>query len=98
MELRRKCEDTIKQWYKKSKKALLIKGARQVGKTHIIRSVLDSVDCEYVEINLIEMPAVVFSGYNVSVSEKITYLPIYMVMFFDKDGEDMVLPRISFTE
>ncbi len=42
--------------------------------------------------------AVVFSGFNVSVNEKITYLPIYMVMFFDKDGEDMVLPRISFTE
>ncbi len=66
MELRRKCEDTIKQWYKKSKKALLIKGARQVGKTHIIRSVLDSVDCEYVEINLIEMPAAI------SVLEQIT--------------------------
>lgn len=56
MELTRKCAEKIKDWYYNSRKALLIKGARQVGKTHLIRKVLLEVGCEYVEINLIETP------------------------------------------
>ena len=56
MELRRKCAEKIKKWYFNSRKALLVKGARQVGKTHLIRSVLSEIGCDYLEINLIEKP------------------------------------------
>ena len=46
MELKRKCAGTILNWLKKSDKALLVKGARQVGKTHLIRSVLNETDTD----------------------------------------------------
>ena len=36
------------------KKALLIDGARQVGKTYIIKSVLEKEGCEYIEFNLLK--------------------------------------------
>ena len=56
MELKRKCGQKIRMWYENSRKALLVKGARQVGKTHLIRSVLSEMGCDYLEINLIETP------------------------------------------
>ena len=56
MELSRKCADKIKTWYYNSRKALLLNGARQVGKTHLIRKVLSEIGCDYLEINLIEKP------------------------------------------
>lgn len=59
MELRRKCGSHIQDWYYNSGKALLVTGARQVGKTHLIRSVLAEMHCDFVEINLIETPAAV---------------------------------------
>ena len=59
MELQRKCAEDIRDWYLNSRKALLIKGARQVGKTHLIRSVLTELGCDYLEINLIETPAAI---------------------------------------
>lgn len=54
MELKRKCENEIRKWYEESSKALLIKGARQVGKTHLIRRVLRELGCDVFEVNLIE--------------------------------------------
>ena len=60
MELKRKIEGKLKKWLgDNEKKALLIKGARQVGKTHVIRSVLQAEGIDYIEINLIEQPAAV---------------------------------------
>ncbi len=59
MELYRKINQKIKDWYKNSNKALLVKGARQVGKTHVIRKALKEMGCSVVEINLIEMPAAI---------------------------------------
>lgn len=59
MELKRRIGQKIEDWYKTDRKALLIKGARQVGKTHIIRQVLNKLNCNYVEINLIQMPEAV---------------------------------------
>ena len=59
MELQRQCAEKIRNWVFESKKALLVKGARQVGKTHLIRSVLHELDCDYLEINLIETPSAV---------------------------------------
>ena len=57
MELRRKSERLITEWYKSgAKQALLVKGARQVGKTHVIRRCLAEEGADVFEINLIEMP------------------------------------------
>ena len=52
--LHRKIEKKISEWIKNSNKALLIDGARQVGKTFIIRSVLENEGCEYIEFNLLK--------------------------------------------
>lgn len=45
------CE--IEHWIDNSQKALIIYGARQVGKTYIVRSVLEERGEDYVEFNLI---------------------------------------------
>ena len=56
MELKRKNTKFIEEWLSNSKKALLVTGARQVGKTHLIRKVLFDNGCDYLEVNLIETP------------------------------------------
>ena len=56
MELKRKAAKDIESWILNSRKALLVRGARQVGKTHLIRQVLSDLECDYLEINLIETP------------------------------------------
>lgn len=59
MELKRRNENKIYRWYKSGKKALLIKGARQVGKTYLIRQTMRSLGADLFEINLIETPEAV---------------------------------------
>ena len=57
MDLVRKAEISISQWYRSGeRKALLVKGARQVGKTHAIRRVMRNENANLFEINLIETP------------------------------------------
>ena len=51
--LQRKIEREIRHWINNSQKALIIYGARQVGKTYIVRSVLQSCGVDYAEFNLI---------------------------------------------
>ena len=55
----RKVESRIKEWIKDSNKALLVSGARQVGKTFSIRRCLQELGCDYLEINLIDQPELV---------------------------------------
>ena len=50
----REFEDTIQKWLESSKKALLIYGARQGGKTYLIREMLKRNDISFCEFNLIE--------------------------------------------
>lgn len=52
--LHRKIERKISDWIKNSTKALLIDGARQVGKTYIIEKTLEEEGCEYIKFNLLE--------------------------------------------
>lgn len=60
MYLKRKCGKVISDWFQSgTKQALLVKGARQVGKTRLIREVLKSEGADFFEINLIETPAAV---------------------------------------
>jgi len=52
----RKAEQYINNWIQNPKRALLVTGARQVGKTFTIRKCLKNNNCNYVEINLIQNP------------------------------------------
>lgn len=53
--IKRKIQEKIKSFYKSNEKnALLISGARQVGKTYIIRETLKSLDADFVELNFID--------------------------------------------
>lgn len=54
--LRRTAEKEIKQWLTDDKRALLLTGARQTGKTYLIRQVLKETHTPYAEINFIEHP------------------------------------------
>lgn len=53
--LNRKIDKFIKHFYETSRNALLITGARQVGKTYSIRKFGKSFK-SFVEINFVEMP------------------------------------------
>ena len=56
----RKLKAQVNNWIlNNSKEALLLTGARQVGKTFLIRDLLKSNKCDYVEFNLIEQPELV---------------------------------------
>ena len=52
--IERKMEDRIRSFYNKDKKALLITGARQVGKTYIIREFGKTAFESFIEINFLE--------------------------------------------
>ena len=55
----RKAEKSIFRWIDDSENALLVSGARQVGKTYSIRKCLQQRKCNYLEINLIEDPELI---------------------------------------
>lgn len=56
--LKRKIEDKISEWLENPRTALMITGARQVGKTWTIKHVLESRHKYYVEFNLLDQPGV----------------------------------------
>ena len=55
----RKDSVTIKEWLKKSNKALLVTGARQIGKTWLIRDEIKKSEYTKFEINFIDHPEMV---------------------------------------
>lgn len=52
----RKESNTIKEWIENSDKALLVTGARQIGKTWLIRDEIDKSGFKRFEINFIDQP------------------------------------------
>lgn len=52
--MKRKYEERIQGWIDGSNKALLIYGARQVGKTYLVRKMLERNDISYFEVNFQE--------------------------------------------
>ena len=52
--LSRKIEKDIINWLENENKALLIDGARQVGKTYIVRHVSQKLYENFIEINMVE--------------------------------------------
>lgn len=93
----RKVEKYIKDWIHSSNKALLVSGARQVGKTFTIRQCLAYENVNYLEINLIEHPEIIrFIEKSVSVDDFIvnisavmdySFVPGETVIFIDKVQE-----------
>lgn len=76
--LNRKIESSVASWIKNGKKALLIEGARQVGKTYIIRKILKDFGCEYIEFNLIQSPELIkLLDKSESVDDMITNLSLF---------------------
>ena len=64
--MKRQYENKIQNWINNSKKALLIYGTRQVGKTYLIREMLKRNSISYFEINFQEREDIVFVNLNVS--------------------------------
>ena len=87
--LKRKIEREIGHWLDNSKKALIIYGARQVGKTYIIRSVLEERGADYAEFNLIRDKGVleILRGFT-SVDDLILKLSLF--------SEKPLIPHKSF--
>ena len=54
--IRRNAEKQINDWIDNGKYALLITGARQIGKTYLIRNCLKEKNIPYIELNFIENP------------------------------------------
>jgi uncharacterized protein len=76
--LKRKIEKDIIHWIESSDKALLVYGARQVGKTFIIRECLEQSDCDYVEFNLIDQPKIIdILSDSIDIDDLILKLSLY---------------------
>ena len=83
--LQRKIEKAIIKWITDSKKALLIDGARQVGKTFIIRNVLENEKCHFIEFNLLKTPELIpLLKNSESVNDMITNLSLFTDKSFIK--------------
>lgn len=94
--LNRKIESSIASWIKDDKKALLIDGARQVGKTYIIRKVLENLDCEYIEFNLIRLPELInLLSKSESVDDMITNLSLFTDKPFIKGKTFLFIDEIQ---
>lgn len=94
----RKVQAKIENWIKEdSKHALLVTGARQIGKTYIIREALNNLKCDYIEINFIENPSMteLFSEYTnvkdfelrLSLATNHKLQPGKTIIFFDEVQE-----------
>ena len=58
--IRRKADDFLAEWKNDPhRKPLIVKGARQVGKTFTVRKCLGDEKANYLEINLLESPEIV---------------------------------------
>lgn len=62
--IERFAKKAINNWISDGKDAFLLTGARQIGKTYLIRQCLQESDYPYIEINFIEQPELIelFSG------------------------------------
>ena len=57
--INREVKTTINHWILQGKEAFLLTGARQIGKTYLIRECLKESKYDYVELNFIERPELV---------------------------------------
>ena len=91
------CEKKINNWIKGGKGALLVSGARQVGKTYIIRKVLQEQNISYLEINFLDRPDILLSLKEIAdINDFVNRLRLYSstplkeresIIFFDEIQE-----------
>lgn len=77
--MHRKDAISIREWIENSNKALLVTGARQTGKTWLIRDEIEKSDYAKFEINFIDQPDMV-SYLNVEVSAEEFLIKLKMIM------------------
>ena len=94
--LKRKIDNVLQNWYQDpDKKPLIIKGARQIGKTESIRRFALSSYDNFIEINFIESPrfrSILEDGYETDLIIKnitridpaISFIPGKTLLFFDE--------------
>lgn len=75
----RKYAITIKEWIENSNKALLVTGARQIGKTWLIRDEIDKSKLKRFEINFIDQPEMV-NYLNAEMSAEDFLIKLKMIM------------------
>ena len=86
--INRQLDNLIEEHYANTRNALLLSGARQVGKSYAIRkhNALDKcLECKNFHIQ----KSIVLCHDNVQTEEYITYMPIYMTMFIKKDNSSI---------
>ncbi len=94
--LNRKIESLIASWIKNDRKALLVDGARQVGKTFIIRKVLKDSGCDFIEFNLIQSPEIIpLLARSESVDELVTNLSLFADKPFVKGQTFLFIDEIQ---
>ena len=76
--IKRKIDHFLDTFFRNTKKALLVTGARQIGKTFSIREAAKRNFEHFVEINFITS----HNG-NIETKNKVVYMPIYMLMFLE---------------
>lgn len=92
--MHRKDSIAVREWLKNSNKALLVTGARQIGKTWLIRDEIDKSDYTRFEVNFIDQPDMVqYLNTEMSAEEFLVKLKMIMpeqckphetVVFFDE--------------
>lgn len=94
--LRRKFDTLLQQWKKRENRLpLIIKGARQVGKTETIRHFADESYANFIEINFVERPEfkeIIRDGFSVDalirnisiIDPKLRFIPDNTLLFFDE--------------
>ena len=75
----RKQSEKIKEWIKGSDKALLVTGARQIGKTWLIRDEIEKSEYTKFEINFIDQPDMI-KHLNVQMSAEEFLVKLKMIM------------------
>ncbi len=105
--LNRKYEKEINNWIENGKKALLVSGARQVGKTYIIRHCVNQSKYKLIEFNLIQNPLIInaiktatnsfdlVTQLSLFTNEK--FIPGEVIIFFDEVQEyKEIMTKIKF--
>ena len=94
--IQRKAEKGIREWIKAPNGALLVSGARQVGKTFSIRRCLEEEKCDFLEINLIEMPELKeVLEQSVSVQDLVINLSATMNYSFRKGKTSLFIDEVQ---
>ena len=87
----RKYSGPVEEWLKNSNKALLVTGARQIGKTWLIRDEIEKSEYTKFEINFIDQPDMIqYLNAEMSAEEFLIKLKMIMPEEYKQGLEDAV--------